>query len=139
MLYLSRHIIWNKAPYYRHLLEVTTRQAWEPWILFTLEAVRTTAEWTTAKIHAIRGLLDETAAAIRQSMPKMYSRELAEPVFVHPYCRISDVVAADIAKRQTAAVYLKALAARGFLEQTKAGRENVYINRLFLALLAEPK
>ena len=139
VLYLSRHVIQNRAQYYRHLLEVTTRQAWEPWILFILEAVRTTAEWTTAKIHAIRELLDETASAIRQSRPKMYSRELVELIFVHPYCRISDVVAADIAKRQTAAVYLKALAAQGVLEQVKAGRENLYINPPLLALLTDRK
>ena len=69
-----------------------------------LEAVRTTAEWTTAKIRAIRELLDETGATIRRRIPKIYSRELAELIFVHPYCRIGDVVKADIAKRQTAAV-----------------------------------
>ncbi|MCE2519054.1 MAG: Fic family protein [Alphaproteobacteria bacterium] len=137
VLYLSRHIIRNRALYYRYLLEVTTQQAWERWVLFLLEAVRTTAEWTTAKLHAIRELLDETAAAVRQSMPKIYSRELVELIFVHPYCRISDVVAASIAKRQTAAVYLKALAAEGVLEQIKVGRENLYINPPLLALLAE--
>ena len=137
VLYLSRHIIRNKALYYRYLLEVTTRQAWETWVLFILEAVRATAEWTTAKIHAIRELLDETAAAIRQRMPKIYSRELTELIFVHPYCRISDVVAANIAKRQTAAVYLNALAAQGVLEQFKAGRENLYVNPPLLALLAD--
>ena len=126
----------NQAPYYRHLLEVTTRQDWEAWILFMLEAVRTAAAWTTAKIGAIRDLLDETGAAIRQRAPKIYSRELVELIFVHPYCRISDVVAADIAKRQTAAVYLNALAARGVLNRIKAGRENLYINPPLLALLA---
>ena len=137
VLYLSRHIIRHKALYYRHLLEVTTRQDWEEWILFILEAVRTTAEWTTAKIRAIRELLDETGTAIRQQMPKVYSRELTELIFVNPYCRIGDVVKADIAKRQTAAVYLKALAAEGLLEEIKAGRENLYINPPLLALLAE--
>ncbi len=137
VLYLSRHINRNKALYYRYLLEVTTRQDWEAWILFVLEAVRATAEWTTAKIRAIRELLDETAGAIRQTMPKIYSRELAELIFVHPYCRISDVVKADIARRQTAAVYLKALAAEGILEEIKAGRENLYINPPLLALLSE--
>ena len=81
----------DHAPF-GYLLEVTTRQAWETWILFVLEAVRTTAEWTMTKIHAIRELLDETGAAIRQRMPKIYSRELAELIFVHPYCRIGDVV-----------------------------------------------
>ncbi len=137
VLYLSRHIIQNKALYYRYLLEVTTRQGWETWILFILEAVRTTAEWTTRKIHAIRELLDETGTAVRQGRPKIYSRELVELIFVHPYCRISDVVAADIAKRQTAAVYLNALAAEGILRQIKAGRENLYLNPPLLALLAE--
>ena len=137
VLYLSRHIIQNKAQYYRLLLEVTTEQAWEPWILFMLDAVKATAEWTTAKIHAIRELLDRTAVTIRQELPKIYSRELAELIFVNPYCRIGDVVEADIAKRQTAAVYLKALASEGILEEVKAGRENLYINPPLLALLSE--
>ena len=44
VLYLSRHIIRNKALYYQYLLEVTTQQAWESWILFVLDAVRATAE-----------------------------------------------------------------------------------------------
>ena len=137
VLYLSRHIIRNKALYYQYLLEVTTQQAWENWILFILEAVRTTAEWTSAKIDAIRDLLDETAAAIRQRMPKIYSRELVELIFVNPYCRIGDVVEAEIAKRQTAAIYLKALSAEDILEEIKVGRENLYINPPLLALLSE--
>lgn len=137
VLYLSRHIIQNKPLYYKYLLEVTTSNAWEAWILFMLEAIRTTAEWTTAKIHAIRELLDQTTAKIRQELPKMYSRELAELIFVKPYCRIGDVVEAGIAKRQTAAVYLKALATEGILDELKAGRENLYINPALLTLLSE--
>lgn len=137
VLCLSRHIIRNQAQYYRYLLEVTTRGDWEAWILFMLEAVRTTAEWTTAKIRAIRALLTETSAAMRQHLPKIYSPELAELSFVHPCCRIGDVVAAGIVKRQTAAVYLKTLAAAGFLAETRVGRENRYINPPLLALLAE--
>lgn len=137
VLYLSRHIILNKTLYYRHLLEVTTNKTWEAWILFMIEAIRTTAEWTTAKIHAIRELLDQAAAKTRQELPKIYSRELAELIFVNPYCRIGDVVDAGIAKRQTAAVYLKALASAGILEEVKAGRENLYINPALLTLLSE--
>ncbi len=137
VLYLSRHIIRNKATYYRYLLDVTTRQGWQAWILFILDAVRTTAAWTTAKIHAIRKLLDETGVAIRQGNQKIYSRELTELIFVHPCCRISDVVKAGIAKRQTAAVYLNALAAEGILKQIRAGRENLYINLSLLSLLNE--
>ena len=61
VLYLSRHIIRNKQTYYDLLLAVTAEAAWEPWILFMLEAVRETAEWSTGKIRAIRDLLDQTA------------------------------------------------------------------------------
>lgn len=137
VLYLSHHVIRNKAVYYRRPPEVTTGQAWEPWILFMLEAIKETAEWTTAEIGAIRELLDRTAARMRQDMPKIYSRELAELIFVNPYCRISDLVQADIAKRQTAAVYLKTLATEGVLQEVKAGRENLYINPPLLELLSD--
>ena len=137
VLYLSRHLIRNKSSYYQYLLEVTTQQAWENWILFILEAVRITADWTSTKIHAIRKLLDETSLSMRQRMPKIYSRELTQLIFVNPYCRIRDVVEADIVKRQTAAVYLKALAAENVLKEVKMGRENLYINPPLLALLSE--
>ncbi len=137
VLYLSRYIIRNKALYYRHLLAVTTGQDWETWILFMLEAVRTTAEWTTEKIRAIRKLLDETASAIRGKLPKIYSRELVELIFVNPYCRVNDAVRAGIGQRQTAAAYLNTLSEEAILEKVKAGRENLYINPPLLALLSE--
>lgn len=137
VLYLSRHIIQNKATYYRYLLEVTTSGSWTQWVLFMLEAIRTTAQWTTARIGAIRDLLEQTADRMRQNLPKIYSRELAELIFVNPYCRISDLVDSGVATRQTAAVYLKALTSEGFLHEAKAGRENLYINPALLALLSD--
>lgn len=138
VLYLSRYVIQNKADYYRLLLQVTTHGQWEEWILFMLEAVRTTAQWTTSRIRAIRGLIDRTAETIRDRLPKIYSRELAEIVFVQPYCRIGDLVEANIAKRQSASVYLKALAKIGVLEEREVGREKLFLNTALLKLLAEP-
>lgn len=99
VLYLSRYIIDNKAAYYNGLLSVTTDAAWESWVLFMLEAIRETAEWSTGRIMVIRELLDRTAEELRRTMPKIYSRELAEVIFVNPYCRIGDLVATGIAKR----------------------------------------
>lgn len=137
VLYLSRYIIANKRAYYEGLLAVTTAGAWESWILYMLEAVRETAVWSTVRIGAIRNLLDQTAERIRSELPKIYSRELAEVIFVNPYCRISDLVAAGIAKRQAASVYLQALAGHGLLEQMKVGRESLYINPALLTLLRD--
>ncbi|CAN7321664.1 Fic family protein [Phyllobacterium sp. LjRoot231] len=137
ILYLSRYIIRNKSVYYQRLLSVTADSEWENWILFMLEAVRDTARWSTSKIRAIRDLLNETTARIRQELPKIYSRELAEIIFVNPYCRIGDLVDAGIAKRQAASTYLKALVGIGLLREVRSGRENLYINPRLLDLLSE--
>ena len=135
VLYLSGYIIRHKADYYRLLLQVTTGAAWEEWILFMLRAVLETARWTSARIAAIRALLERTAETIRREAPKIYSRELAELIFVQPYCRIGNLVDSGIAQRQSASVYLKKLVAIGVLEERTAGREKLFVNPAFLKLL----
>jgi len=137
VLYLSRYIIRHKAAYYRLLLQVTTDAAWEEWILYMLSAVTETARWTTARITAIRHLLDSTAETIRRDATGIYSHELVEIVFVQPYCRISDLVEAGIARRQAASVYLKRLCDIGVLQEMKAGREKLFINPALLSLLTQ--
>ncbi|TAH47432.1 MAG: Fic family protein [Betaproteobacteria bacterium] len=128
VLYLSKAIIEAKQDYYRLLLNVSRDAAWEPWILFMLDAVRSTAQWTTSRNQAIRALIDETAERMKRDAPGIYSRELTELIFVQPYCRIANVVDADIAQRQTASVYLKQLVDIGLLHEVKSGREKLSIN-----------
>ncbi len=135
VLYLSKAIIEAKQDYYRLLLDVSSQGAWEPWILFMLDAVRSTARWTTSRIKAIRTLIDDTASRMRQEAPGAYSRELTELIFVQPYCRIANVVEAGIAQRQTASVYLKQLADIGLLREAKAGREKLFINPALIETL----
>jgi Fic family protein len=100
-----------------------------------LSGVTETARWTTDKIVAVRGLLEETTARMRRDAGHIYSRELAELVFVRPYCRIAHVVEAGLAKRQTASVYLKELTAIGILREHKMGREKIFLNPAFMDLL----
>lgn len=128
VLYLSKAIIEAKQDYYRLLLNVSRDTAWEPWILFMLGAVRSTAQWTTSRIKAIRALIDDTAERMKRDAPGIYSRELTELIFVQPYCRIANVVDAGIAQRQTASVYLKQLVDIGLLHEVKSGREKLFIN-----------
>lgn len=135
ILYLSRYINEHRAEYYSRLLAVTTKHAWEPWILFMLTAVEETSLWTTAKIHAIRELMDATVKYVSSASPKIYSRELIEIIFTQPYSRIGDVVDANIANRATASKYLKELTAKGVLQERKEGRENIYVNLRLLELL----
>lgn len=136
ILYLSRAIIRTKADYYRHLLDVTTKARWEAWVLYMLRAVEETARWTVAKIRAMRDLLHTTAALVREKAPKIYSRELIDVIFEQPYSRISNVVSAGIAKRQTASEYLTRLADIGILTTLQTGRDRLFIHRALLDLLA---
>lgn len=135
VLYLSRYILRNKAAYYSGLQAVTDSGAWEPWLLYILQGVTDTALWTKAKIDAMRQLLQDTAERIRRDASAYYSRELAELIFVRPYCRIAHVVDAGLAKRQTASTYLKALTAIGVLREHKLGREKVFLNPALIELL----
>jgi len=135
ILYLSRHIIARKADYYRLLQAVTREAAWEPWLLYMLEAVEETARWTTAKIAAIRALAEHTTHHVREKLPKIYSRELVDVIFEQPYCRIANLVEKDIAQRQAASRYLKDLAALGVLREVKAGKEKLFIHPKLMQLL----
>ena len=135
VLYLSRAIIRRKPEYYRLLLQVTRTDRWEPWLLFMLAAVESTARWTTGRIRMIRELNEETAALVRKRAPALYSRELVDLTFVQPYCRIANLVDEGIAKRQTASEYLKKLCHIGVLREVKAGREKLFINPKLLKLL----
>jgi Fic family protein len=135
ILYLSRYIIRNKADYYRLLLEVTTKQRWEPWVLYMLSGIEDTCLWTTDKIKAIRELMRHTGQFIQRKLPKLYTWELVELLFKQPYCRIANVVEAGLAKRQTASVYLKQLAEIGILREVAKGRETLFIHPKYVELL----
>ena len=135
ILYLSRYIIQNKAAYYRLLQKVTHEQDWTSWILFILDGVEETCTWTTDKIKSIRELMEHTAEYVHNKLPKTYSWELVEILFKQPYCRIGNLVDADIAKRQTASVYLKQLCDIGVLKEVKSGRETIFVHPKYIELL----
>ena len=136
-LYLSRYIVRTKVDYYRLLSGVTMHGEWEPWVLYMLTAIESTAMWTNARIRAIRDLMQHTADHIRSAAPKVYSRELLEVIFAQPYVRIAHLIDAHIAERHAAAKYLKQLAAIGVLSQEKVGREKIFIHRKYMQLLAK--
>lgn len=135
ILYLSRYIINHKADYYRLLLDVTREQAWEPWLIYMLRGVEDTAVWTTAKISAIRELSGLTVKHVKQSAPKIYTRELVDLIFDLPYCRIQNVVDKEIAGRQAASRYLKQLVEIGVLREVTLGREKLFIHPKLMQLL----
>ena len=135
ILYLSRYINQHRQDYYRLLLEVTRDENWHGWISYMLTAVTETCRWTVNLVYEIRRVHSEAKQAIRTGARKIYSRELLDVIFEQPYCRIDNLVEAEIAKRETSSKYLKQLAGLGMLEELKVGREVLFINRPLMRVL----
>lgn len=136
LIYLSRYIIENKDDYYNLLKSVTEKNEWTPWILYLLKGILNTAEATVNKIVDIKNLLDDTILSMKKILPgRIYSKELIELLFTQPYCKVEFVVNAGIAKRQTAAEYLKEIENTGLLKSKKVGKEVLYLNQPLFELL----
>ncbi len=142
ILYLSRFIIQNKPDYYRLLQEVRTKNAWEEWVLFVLEGVSVTARQTSSLVIDIRSMMLDCKHRIRKQFPRLYSQDLINNLFRHPYTKISILQQELSVSRLTASRYLDKLAEAGFLEKRRIGRTNYYLNvplvNLFLTLPRPP-
>lgn len=128
ILYLSRYINQNKADYYLLLQQTRETQEWEPWILFMLEAVEQTSIQTTAIIRGIKKLMMDYKKEIREKLPKIYSQDLINNLFKHPYTKIDFIVEDLGITRQTASKYLDQLIELKLITLHKIGKENFYIN-----------
>ena len=137
VLYLSQYIIQNKNAYYEGLRQVTEEQDWESWIIYMLKAIEATAIQTKAKILSIKKLMTEAQAKAKANAGKAYSKELIELVFEHPYCKVKFLEEQKIAKRQTAAEYLKTFESIGLLRSQKVGREVYYVNDALIEILVK--
>ena len=128
VLYLSRYIITHKADYYRLLQEVRTQDKWEEWILYMLDAVEQTSLETIELINNISDLMIKTQDKISQDLPKIYSKDLVEILFMHPYTKIDFLVGKMGLHRHTASTYLNELENIGILKPIKIGRSKYFIN-----------
>lgn len=135
VLYMSRHIVRTKSDYYRLLQSVRERNAWEEWVTYMLAAVETTAREGIATVTAIRDALFVTKHRIRTEHRKIYSQDLINSLFTHPYTRIQFIERDLDVSRITATRYLDLLAADGILAKHRVGRVNYYINLRLTAIL----
>jgi Fic family protein len=128
VLYLSSYIIQNKGDYYRLLQEVRTKNNWEHWILYMLKGIEQTAQSTIEQINKINLLFNETQKLVQEKLPRIYSKDLIEQVFIHPYCKIEFLVDNMNIERKAASRYLNNLEKIGVLQSQPKGKELIYIN-----------
>ena len=132
ILYLSSYIIRHKADYYRLLQEVRTQENWEEWILYMLDGVEQTSLGTIELVQDIHTLMAKTQHQIQEQLPKIYSKDLVEVLFMHPYTKIDFLVKWLGVTRQTASKYLNALEELGILENIQIQNSKFFVhNELF--------
>ena len=135
ILYLSRYINQHKLGYYRLLQTVRETQDWEAWLLFMLDGVEQIARQIVALINEIKQLMQSYKGTIRRELPKVYSQDLLNNLFSHPYTKNEFVMEALQIHRNTATKYLDELVRIGLLQKYRIGKENFYLNQSLFALL----
>ncbi len=128
ILYLSRYINQNKAEYYTRLQDVRDRRNWEPWLLYMITGTEQTARQTSWLVNGIKNLMQTYKERMKQDCPRIYSHDLMNNLFRHPYTKIDFIVRDVEVTRKTAAKYLEELVAIGLLSKRKIGKENFYLN-----------
>ena len=136
VLYLSRYINRHKTDYYRLLQAVRDHGAWHEWLVFMLKAVAETAKSSVELVDGMRELMVKTKQGLRVDLPKLYSQDLLNNLFRHPYTRIEFLQRDLGVTRQTAAKYLKLLASKGFVREHAKGKHIYFINAPLVALLS---
>jgi Fic family protein len=128
ILYLSSYIIQNKADYYRLLQEVRTKDSMEEWVLYMLDGVEQTSLATIELVNDIDALMNETSEQVKRELPKIYSKDLVEILFMHPYTKIEFLVNGLGITRQTASKYLIRLEEIGVMSNIQIQNSKFYIN-----------
>ena len=135
ILYLSAYILQNKDRYYFDLSSVTGTQNWKEWLLFMMETVIQTSEFTIYKINKIRALISKTEDLIRERKPAVAKIEIPK-LFEQPYIRPKNLISEKIKSLNTAKKYLTELEGLGFLTKTRIGKEFVWFNTELMDILS---
>ncbi len=136
VLYLSRYITTTKQDYYRLLQTVRDEDRWQEWCLYLLRGVAVTSRSAITLVKALRDLMNQTKHDLRARLPKLYSQDLLNNLFRHPYTKIEFIERELGVSRPTASKYLEQLTSAGFVVKQRMGKTNFYINEPLFALLS---
>ncbi len=134
ILYLSRYINQHKQEYYNLLQAVRDKEMWEEWVLFMLDGIHQTSHQTIQLITDIKELMQQHKNIIREQLSKIYSQDLLNNLYNHPYTKVTFLENELRIHRNTAMKYLNKLVGIGILTKYKIGKENYYLNGALIDL-----
>ena len=137
ILYLSRFVVRNKAEYYELLQSTRDSGDWEAWIIFILTGIAETAQSILRTVRSIESLMMKTKHQLRSNLPRIYSQDLLNNIFRHPYTKIGILMEDLRISRPTASSYLHAMVTDRILTEEKLGRSKYFVNLPLVRLLLE--
>ena len=111
------------------------KENWIDWVLYMLDGVEQTSYETIHLIQEIEKLMKKQKELIRTHLPKLYSKDLLETLFLHPFTKIEFLAERLGITRKTASKYLQELAEIGIFDILKLGRNKYYVNKKLFELL----
>lgn len=136
ILYMSAYILQNKEDYYQALVGVTGARDWKRWMLYMLEAVSQTAEYTMHKISRIQALMEKTDGLVHDNNLSVARLDLPK-LFEQPYIRPKNLLSDKIKSINTAKKYLSELESAGILSRQKVGKEYIWFNTELMDILSD--
>jgi Fic family protein len=100
-----------------------------------LDGVEQTSLATIELVNDIHALMNETSDKVKRELPKIYSKDLVEILFMHPYTKIEFLVNGLGITRKTASKYLNELEQIGIVKSIQIKNSKFFINEELFDIL----
>lgn len=130
VLYISGYLNRNKTEYYKTLLEVTQKEAWEQFVLFILRGFQEQAIKTKTKLFQMEKAFKQLENHIRENHPRMNALDTANHLFAFPVTTPTLLGKELGVHYQTASKYLQELKNAGILVGERSGKRHFFYNKI---------
>jgi Fic family protein len=138
MLYLSAYFERYRAAYYDHLLGISQRAAWEPWITFFLRGVCIEADDAVQRVGRLMSLRREYHAMFQTARASSLTLKLIDALFISPVVTMRRATKVLDITPAAAQAHIDRLIDGGILrEMTGQKRNRIYLATGILKTLDE--
>jgi Fic family protein len=124
LLYLSAYFERYKDDYYRHLLHVSQRGAWQEWIVFFLRGVAEQSEDALYRSNELLSLLHLYRDKIQQKRTSAHLLKLLDALFIRPFITAKYVAQTLGVTTASAQEHIDRLIAEGILKEVTGKKRN---------------
>ncbi|WP_229793692.1 hypothetical protein [Salinimicrobium marinum] len=86
-------------------------------------------------LNQVNGLMQTFTDEVKETLPKVYSKDLIEILFKLPYTKCQYLIDAGLGNPKTVGNYLNELEEAGFLTSEKVEKEKQYLNYKLMEIL----